>query len=56
MCRGDEAGVRRRRSRTARPRESSRQSVTTCTDLDRLDDWLERVDTVERAEELFGEE
>ncbi|WP_369030588.1 hypothetical protein [Streptomyces adonidis] len=31
-----------------------RERVTTCTDLARLDDWLNRVRTVERAEELFG--
>jgi len=31
-----------------------RERVTTCTDLARLDDWLNRVRTVERAEDLFG--
>jgi hypothetical protein len=30
-----------------------RERITTCTDLDRLDDWLERAGTVERAEDLF---
>ncbi|WP_405973060.1 hypothetical protein OG496_29640 [Streptomyces sp. NBC_00988] len=33
-----------------------RERITTCTDLDRLDDWLERAGTVDRAEELFAGE
>ncbi|MEU0074831.1 hypothetical protein ABZ027_35660 [Streptomyces sp. NPDC006332] len=34
-----------------------RARITTCMDLDRLDDWLVRAGTVSRAEELFaGEE
>ncbi|MDT0402915.1 MULTISPECIES: hypothetical protein [Streptomyces] len=33
-----------------------RRRVTTCTDLDRLNDWLDRSGTVERAEDLFAEE
>jgi hypothetical protein len=33
-----------------------RQRITTCTDLDRLNDWLDRSGTVERAEDLFTEE
>ncbi|MEV2230785.1 hypothetical protein AB0H69_19690 [Streptomyces phaeochromogenes] len=32
-----------------------RERVTTCTDLDRMDAWLERSRTVERAEDLFAE-
>ncbi|XUL89360.1 hypothetical protein ACQ86D_24190 [Streptomyces galilaeus] len=32
-----------------------RERVSTCTDLDRLNDWLDRAGTVERAEELFDE-
>ncbi len=32
-----------------------RQRITTCTDLDRLNDWLDRSGTVERAEDLFTE-
>ncbi|WP_239134751.1 hypothetical protein [Streptomyces sp. SID12488] len=31
-----------------------RDRVTTCADLARLDDWLDRVGTVERAEDLFA--
>ncbi|MGW3653685.1 hypothetical protein [Streptomyces sp. NPDC000878] len=31
-----------------------RECVTTCADLARLDDWLDRVGTVERAEDLFA--
>lgn len=30
-----------------------RERITTCTDLDRLNDWLDRAGTVEGAEELF---
>ncbi|GGV69376.1 hypothetical protein [Streptomyces griseoloalbus] len=33
-----------------------RQRITTCTDLDRLNDWLDRSGTVQRAEDLFAEE
>ncbi|MEV7783945.1 hypothetical protein AB0O72_00885 [Streptomyces sp. NPDC088106] len=33
-----------------------RQRIATCTDLDRLNDWLDRSGTVERAEDLFAEE
>jgi hypothetical protein len=36
--------------------EAVRERITACTDLDRLDDWLDRAGTVARAEELFGEE
>ncbi|MGA5121162.1 hypothetical protein [Streptomyces pseudogriseolus] len=32
-----------------------RERVTTCTDLDRLHDWLDRSGTAERAEDLFVE-
>ncbi|MGA5487815.1 hypothetical protein ACPCK1_08575 [Streptomyces pseudogriseolus] len=32
-----------------------RARITTCTDLDRLHDWLDRSGTVERAEDLFVE-
>lgn len=32
-----------------------RQRITTCTDLDRLNDWLDRAGTVGRAEDLFAE-
>ncbi|MFI1419916.1 hypothetical protein ACH4VX_18345 [Streptomyces sp. NPDC020731] len=32
-----------------------RERITTCTDLDRLNDWLDRSGTVERAEDLFTE-
>ncbi|WP_405617972.1 hypothetical protein [Streptomyces sp. NBC_00076] len=32
-----------------------RERITTCTDLARLDDWLDRAGTVGRAEDLFGE-
>ncbi|WP_432134990.1 hypothetical protein [Streptomyces sp. bgisy154] len=35
--------------------DDARERITTCTDLDRLDDWLDRAGTVERAEDLFGE-
>ncbi|WP_416977832.1 hypothetical protein [Streptomyces sp. T028] len=35
--------------------EHVRERITTCTDLDRVDDWLERAGTVEKAEELFDE-
>ncbi|MGY1498218.1 hypothetical protein ACW4TU_16710 [Streptomyces sp. QTS52] len=31
-----------------------RDRVTTCADLARLDDWLDRVGTAERAEDLFA--
>ncbi|MEV0218630.1 hypothetical protein [Streptomyces sp. NPDC050704] len=30
-----------------------RERITTCTDHARLDDWLDRAATVERAEDLF---
>ncbi|MFC8565571.1 hypothetical protein ACFUIW_07370 [Streptomyces sp. NPDC057245] len=33
--------------------DDARARVSDCTDLDRLDDWLDRAGTVERAEELF---
>lgn len=33
--------------------EAVRERITSCTDLDRLDAWLSRAVTVERAEELF---
>ncbi|WP_242435727.1 hypothetical protein [Streptomyces sp. Root369] len=33
-----------------------RERITSCTDLDRMDTWLERSRTVERAEDLFDEE
>lgn len=36
--------------------DSVRERITTCTDLDRMDVWLERSRTVERAEDLFVEE
>jgi hypothetical protein len=32
-----------------------RERITTCTDLDRLNDWLDRAGTVTRAEDLFTE-
>jgi hypothetical protein len=36
--------------------EAVRERITTCTDLDRLDAWLERARTVTRAEDLFDED
>jgi len=33
-----------------------RERVTTCTDLDRLNGWLDRAGAVDHAEELFTEE
>ena len=36
--------------------DSVRERITSCTDLDRMDTWLERSRTVERAEDLFDEE
>ena len=33
-----------------------RERITACTDLDRLNDWLDRVGTVECAEELFAQD
>ncbi|MFF7799730.1 hypothetical protein [Streptomyces olivaceus] len=33
--------------------DDARTRVSDCTDLDRLDGWLDRAGTVERAEELF---
>ncbi|WP_328749732.1 hypothetical protein OHT57_30430 [Streptomyces sp. NBC_00285] len=33
-----------------------RERITTCTDPDRMDAWLERSRTVERAEDLFAED
>ncbi|MET7568006.1 hypothetical protein ABZT04_05815 [Streptomyces sp. NPDC005492] len=36
--------------------DSVRERITTCTDLDRMDVWLERSRTVERAEDLFDED
>ncbi|WP_306819873.1 hypothetical protein [Streptomyces sp. CA-210063] len=35
---------------------SARERITTCTDLDRLNNWLDRSGTVTHAEELFSEE
>lgn len=37
-------------------KEALRERITSCTDLDRLDDWLGRAVTVGRAEELLGED
>jgi hypothetical protein len=36
--------------------DSVRERITTCADLDRMDAWLERSRTVERAEDLFAED
>ncbi|WP_225886410.1 hypothetical protein [Streptomyces canus] len=36
--------------------DTVRERIPSCTDLDRLDTWLERSRTVERAEDLFDEE
>ncbi len=36
--------------------DTVRERITTCTDLDRLDTWLERARTVTRAEDLFDED
>lgn len=36
--------------------DSVRERITGCTDLDRMDTWLERSRTVERAEDLFADE
>ncbi|KMS72637.1 hypothetical protein ACH49_23585 [Streptomyces leeuwenhoekii] len=36
--------------------DALRERITSCTDLDRLDDRLGRAVTVGRAEELFGED
>lgn len=36
--------------------DSVRERITSCTDLDRVDAWLERSRTVERAEDLFAED
>lgn len=36
--------------------DSVRERLTACTDLDRMDAWLERSRTVERAEDLFVED
>ncbi|SEE35830.1 hypothetical protein SAMN05216489_06324 [Streptomyces sp. 3213] len=36
--------------------DSVRERITACTDLDRMDAWLERSRTVERAEDLFAED
>jgi hypothetical protein len=36
--------------------EAVRDRLFACADLARLDTWLARAVTVERAEELFGEE
>ncbi|MGW0706646.1 hypothetical protein ACWD4G_11915 [Streptomyces sp. NPDC002643] len=33
-----------------------RTRITTCTDLARVDGWLDRAGTVERAEDLFTDE
>ncbi|WP_369234523.1 hypothetical protein AB5J56_22255 [Streptomyces sp. R21] len=36
--------------------DSARERIITCTDLDRLADWLERSGTVTHTEDLFAEE
>ncbi|MFJ5301482.1 hypothetical protein [Streptomyces sp. NPDC088350] len=36
--------------------DSVRERITACTDLDRMDAWLERFRTVERAEDLSVED
>ncbi|XUL90624.1 hypothetical protein ACQ86D_31630 [Streptomyces galilaeus] len=36
--------------------DSVRERITACTDPDRMDAWLERSRTVERAEDLFAED
>ncbi|MGW3727732.1 hypothetical protein [Streptomyces sp. NPDC000851] len=36
--------------------DSARERITTCTDLDRMDAWLERSRTVKRAEDLFADD
>ncbi|MEV1077796.1 hypothetical protein AB0I98_06005 [Streptomyces sp. NPDC050211] len=33
-----------------------RERITTCTDLDLVDAWLERSRTIGRAEDLFAED
>lgn len=33
--------------------DETRERITTCTDLARVSDWLDRAGTVERAEDLF---
>jgi hypothetical protein len=33
-----------------------RERITSCTDLDRMDTWLERSRPVERAEDLFDDD
>lgn len=33
--------------------DESRARISACTDLDRLNDWLDRAGTVEHAEDLF---
>lgn len=42
--------------RGIRVTDSVRERITSCTDLARMDTWLERSRTVERAEDLFDEE
>ncbi|MFJ5305359.1 hypothetical protein [Streptomyces sp. NPDC088350] len=36
--------------------DDTRERITTCTDLDRLNDWLDRAGTVDHAEDLFAGE
>ena len=36
--------------------EAVRERITACTDLDRLNEWLDRAGTVARAEDLFPAE
>lgn len=33
--------------------DETRERITTCTDLARVSEWLDRAGTVERAEDLF---
>ncbi|WP_257003843.1 hypothetical protein [Streptomyces sp. SA15] len=53
-ARGEAKGILRMLQYRGLPiSDQVRERITTCTDLDRLDDWLERAGTVERAEDLF---
>ncbi|GHH13607.1 hypothetical protein [Streptomyces lanatus] len=36
--------------------DSVRERISSCNDLDRMDAWLKRSRTVERAEDLFAED
>ncbi|MBG0853142.1 hypothetical protein I2W78_15105 [Streptomyces spinoverrucosus] len=54
VARGEARGVLRvLEVRGLQVSDEVRERITSCTDLDRLNDWLDRAGTVEKVEDLF---